>query len=369
MENNLHILFFISSLGSGGAERVISVLAREFVLLGCKVDIVLISNRNVYYELPNEVNLIYLDCDKDEGLKATRRYLKRLGKIRHIVDYLSPDVVVSFMAETNIDVCLSLIGKKTPILVSERNDPKVDPNNKIKKILRFFAYFKPVGFVFQTNQAKSYFSNRIRIQRRSEIIMNPLSSSMPPVYSGERDNRIVSVGRLNPQKNIPMLISAFEEFSSAHSNYILEIYGEGVLENELKELIREKGLEDRVFLKGFQKDVHERIKNASLFVMPSNFEGMPNALIEAMAVGLPCISTDCPCGGPAMIIKNNVNGLLIPVGDCAALVQGMMYLVENEHVAKDIGSEASKIRNLTSSNVIADKWIQFIYKTMENLNK
>ena len=365
MPEKLHVTFIIFSLGSGGAERVISVLAREFVLLGYEVDIVLISNRHVYYELPQDVHLIYLDCELDGKLGACRRYLRRIRKIRCSIAKLSPDVVISFMAETNIDTCLALFGKKTPIIVSERNDPKVDPNNRIKKIMRYFAYFKPVGFVFQTNQAKLYFSNRFRIQKRSKIIMNPLSSSVPPAFFGVRDNRIVSVGRLNPQKNFPLLIAAFEEFSSIYKDFILEIYGEGILENELKQMINERGLENKVFLKGFQKDVHEKIKSASLFVMTSDFEGMPNALIEAMAVGLPCISTDCPCGGPQMLISNNINGVLIPVGDCTALLKSMQYLIDNKFVASNIGKEASKIRNLTSASIVAKEWRDFICKQLE----
>lgn len=350
----MKIVFFIPSLGSGGAERVVSVLASEFAQRGHDVHIAMLANRNLYYPLIESVSIHYLDCEKDLGLPVIKRYLKRLSKIRHLTRTISPDVVISFMAETNIDVCLALVGIRMPIIVSERNDPAIDPASRAKQWLRRLAYLKPAHFVFQTPDAQAYFSRRI--QKRSSIILNPLSSNLPKHFIGEREPRIVSVGRLHSQKNITLLLTAFAEVVKKYPQYSLEIYGEGPLEERIKEKIHEMNLQEKVLLKGFCKDVHQKIVAASMFVMTSDYEGMPNALLEAMAIGLPCISTDCPCGGPRMLIQSGINGQLVPVADEKLLIQAMEYYADHPDKAKQMGMLASDVAKLASSDSVLAQW-------------
>lgn len=358
------IVFCIPSLGTGGAERVISVLSNEFTERGFDVSVLMICYENNQYPLNEKVNIVSLNCDKDNTLPIIKRYPLRLKKIRNAIKEISPDVVISFMSETNIDVCFALWNTNIPIIVSERNDPKIDPASKAKKILRKIAFLKPKGFVFQTPDAKSYFSKRI--QNKSSIILNPLNPNLPS-YVGvkERDKRVVAVGRLNSQKNFKLLIDSFSVFLENYEDYILEIYGEGTLEPKLNDYIRSKNLQDKVFLKGFCKDVHSKILNASMFVMSSDFEGMPNALLESMAIGLPCISTDCPCGGPRMLIENKKNGILTQVGNKEELIEAMNYIAADSKRAEEMALLATKVNNIAKLEGVADAWISFINERLD----
>ena len=352
------IAFVISSLGSGGAERVVSILSNEFTKRGLEVSVVMVNNSNVYYEISEKIELVKLNCAQYDSLPLRKRFPKRIRLIKDTLIKINPDVVVSFLSEINIDVCLALRGSKIPVIVSERNDPATDPASRIKKILRKISYRKASGFVFQTEDAKKYFSKAI--QRRSMVIFNPLSGNLPAPYDGEREKRIVAVGRLNRQKNYALLFKSFSNISSIHPEYTLDIYGEGVLLEELKSIANEMGLKEKIVFHGFCSDVHLKIFKAGMFVMSSDFEGMPNALIEAMAIGLPCISTDCPCGGPKTVIDNGKNGLLVPVNDSEALVCAMEKLISNTYYANEIGRAASGIRKELSVDMICDQWLKFI---------
>lgn len=353
------IMFFIPSLGSGGAERVVSILSNKFVERGHEVYVTMLTHYKCQYSLSKKVNIITLNCDHDLELSVVKRYLSRMKKIRNAVKQIAPNIIISFMSETNIDVCLALQSVNIPIIVSERNDPAIDPNNLIKKIMRRILYTKPKGFVFQTPDAKAYFSKRV--QNKSCIILNPINSKLPSLTSEkERDKRVVAVGRLNPQKNFKLLIDAFCLFYELHNDYILEIYGEGEMEKDLSVYINEKQMNDVIKLKGFCRDVHERIVSASMFVLSSVFEGMPNALIEAMAIGLPCISTNCPCGGPKMLINHKVNGLLVPIGDCNELENAMRYVAENPIQATKMACNAVKVKELVDVEKITNNWLEFI---------
>ncbi len=358
------ILFVIPSLGSGGAERVISTLSSELAAGGYDVGILLTGNSRIHYELSPKVQLTKLECEERYGhLNTAVRYIKRIRDIRAALKENPADVVISFMAENNTDVCLATMGMKVPVIVSERNDPAIDPAGRVKQLLRGLAYHRASGFVFQTPDAQSYF--RKGIQDRSCIIYNPLTAKIPEPYEGQRDKRVVSVGRLHKQKNFPMLIEAFAEFSRTYPDYTLEIYGEGPLEESLNQLISEKGLTEKVTLKGFCTDVHEQIRSAAFFVMTSDFEGMPNALVEAMALGMPCISTDCRCGGPRMLTENGKRGLLIPTGDAAALAKAMETLAADPERAKALGDKAAEIKKQVDTQTVVDQWLAYIRHTIE----
>lgn len=353
-----HITFIIPCLGSGGAERVVSSLANELVQRGYNVSIVLVILRDQKYATDPRIGIHSLDCIDDLDIPTVKRYLLRLSKLRRVLKQLSPDLVISFLADINIDVCLSMIGRKVPVIVSERNDPAKEPASRAKQILRRFAYLRANGFVFQTPDAQAYFSHRI--QKKSTIILNPLTSTIADVFRGQREKRVVAVGRLAEQKNYPLLLEAFCKFSEQFREYVLDIYGQGPLEQELQNQIHEMGLDGKVTLKGYCSDAHSAIRNAAFYVLPSDFEGMPNTLIEAMALGLPSISTDCPCGGPRMLIRNRENGILVPVGDAAALEKAMCTLAADPDYAAKIGLAAEQLRNRVDIGTITDQWVQYI---------
>lgn len=354
----MRIMFFTRSLQSGGAERVISTLANEFVSRNHEVAVTLISNPKCSYQLSPQVMTESLNCEDDLHLSRYKRIRLREKKIKAAVTAFSPDIIISFMANTNIDVCMALKKTKIPIIVSERNDPKIDPPGKIRRFLRICAYKRANGVVFQTKEAQDFFEEKIR--KRSTIILNPLLSEIPKPYTGKRENRIVAVGRLEKQKNYNMLITAFSLFAKELPNWTLEIYGEGALCEQIESQAKECNISDKVFLKGFCANVHDEIRTAGMFVMTSDYEGLPNALIEAMALGIPCISTDCPCGGPAMLIESEVNGALINVADTSALVEKMLDFAKNSDKAKVLGEKAQEIRGLVDKDIIVDKWLNFI---------
>ena len=359
ISNFKKILFAIPSLGSGGAERVICTISNELINRGYDVSVLLVGNSRIHYRLSEEVKRISLECETKYGkLNTIARYWNRIRDIRAVLKESSADVVVSFMSENNTDVCFAAMGLKIPVIVSERNDPAIDPRGKVKQFLRKISYTRANGFVFQTPDAQAYFNKNI--QNISCIIPNPLTAEIPEPYIGTRDKRIVTVGRLHKQKNIPLLIDTFADFVLEYPEYILEIYGEGALEESLKQRVNAKGLSERVIFKGFCKNVHEQIRSAAFFVMTSDFEGMPNALVEAMSMGMPCISTDCRCGGPRMLIKSGENGLLVPVRNSGALLCAMKTLAADPQLAERLGKQAENLKKQVDTETVVEQWLAYI---------
>ena len=180
-----------------------------------------------------------------------------------------------------------------------------------------------------------------------------------------RENEIVTVGRLENAKNQKMLIQAFSVITKNFPELVLKIYGEGTLQQELQEEINHLGLADKAFLMGKTSKVAEAIAKARIFVLPSNVEGMPNALIEAMCLGLPVVSTDCPCGGPRALIQEGKNGILVPVGNVHSLVQALMKILKDRDLEERLGNEAHKILDIYSPDKVYESWKTFIESRMQ----
>lgn len=221
------------------------------------------------------------------------------------------------------------------------------------------------GFIFQTEGAKKQYPQRI--QQRSVVISNPIDITVFPRKTNEiKKKKIVSVGRLVPQKNHEMLVNVFSKISEDYPEYSLIIYGEGRERNSLQKLIDVHDLSSKVILAGVKEDVLRQINDAELFVMSSNFEGLPNALIEAMALGIPVISTNCPSGGPASLIKDGYNGLLVPVGDEYEMERAIRLLLNDKGYSSNMGKNAYYIRRLLDIDVIGSQWIDYIEKIHAN---
>ncbi len=349
------ICFIINSLGGGGAERVISVLASNL----CKefdVYIVLLINNNfIAYDIDKTVKIIQLDkySNKIQQLFKTPVDLAKTMK------KINADLYISFCTMENVMSLLANIKARRKLIISERNSPKTEQINHIFKILRKFLYPKADGYVFQTNDAKQYYSNGI--QKKSYVIPNPVKYELPDAAYGST-KKICSVGRLFEQKNYPLLITTFSKFLKKYPDYNLEIYGKGSEEDSLKKLVSDLKITDRVYFKGFSQNVHDCIKDADFFVMTSNYEGMPNALLEALAMGLPCISSDCPVGGPKELIDNYLNGLLFEVGNSSDLLDKMLYFASHEEERIQMGIEAKNIKEKYSAKKISQMWIDVIEK-------
>ncbi len=345
------ILFVNSTLTAGGSERVMTLLANEFSKRDYDVSMVLLyKNENDTYKLSDYVKLKRFNCE--HRIKLVEK-IKLVLELRKEIIANNYDYIVSFMQSINIITILATLGLNKKVIVSERCNPKTQ-RGLIKKVLEKVLYRKSGYLVVQTEQVKEMFDKKI--QEKSVVIPNPVDEDIPSAFEGIREKRIVAVGRLTKQKNFSMLIKTFQLFSNMHPDYFLEIYGQGPLKNELEELANTLGINDKVLFKGYVSNVREKMRAASLYISTSNYEGISNSMIEALAMGIPTICTDCPVGGAALMIKNNYNGVLIPVGDQDALLIAMNKIINDPNFMNKISSNALKIKQEYSIKKIADRW-------------
>ena len=338
-------------------------MSNYFVEKGNDVSIVISVKKATYYKLNDKVKLYGLDKENAKR-NFILRNISRINRLNSIINQTQPDIIISFLPEPSYRVLfLKLIHKKLNIIVSVRNDPKTEYSNWIKKTIMKFLYGKANGFIFQTQEAKEFFSPKI--QKISVVIPNPISEEfMVKPYLGERKKTIVTVGRLEEQKNHKLLIDSFCAIENKYPEYKLLIYGSGSKENEIKKYIEEIKLKNKIELKGNVNDIKNEIYTSGLFILSSNFEGMPNALMEAMALGLPVISTDCPCGGPKFLIRNFENGILVPINNKTKMVEAIEFLLDNEKKSKKMGIEANKISEKLNPNNIYMMWENYVLKIL-----
>lgn len=316
------IVFYIGSLARGGAQRVISTLANALVRDGYNCIVATSYKADSEYKLDERVKRIVLIEN------SKKRFYKdnfiQIFKLRKILQAESPDSIVSFMGEPNIRMIISSIGLQCKKIISIRNDPAREYPNRLYRYLAKTLFRFADAIVFQTEDARRWFPKSI--QCKSCVILNPIDDVFfNNHFNGERHN-IVTTGRLVSQKNHKLLIKAFALIADQIEDN-LYIYGEGSLRFELERLISNLNMRDRIFLPGSIKNVPETIKSAKLFVLSSNYEGLPNSLMEAIALGIPSISTDCPCGGPKMLLKSEA---LVKVGDEKELSQKMLEFLTKE---------------------------------------
>lgn len=345
------IAFFLGSMKRGGAERVISILSKEYAALGWNTDIGLLLFPDVEYQLDDSTRVYDFTGSISSRIKRVPHWLK---SIRKYVKEQKPDVILSFAARINILVILACLGLHVKIVVSERNDPRYDGRGKIAAMLVNILYPTVSKIVFQTKQVQSLF--RKRIQKNSVVIANPVSVAAE--RSETTQKRIVSMGRLSSQKNQKMLLSAFAEATENHPEYELVIYGEGPLREALTEQAKALCISERLHLPGNVLNVHEKIKDAEIFVLSSDYEGLSNALLEAMRMGFPCIST--MCAGADEYIRSYENGILIPVGDKDAMRDAILYMMEHEEETKQMGKNSKETSNLFCAENVLSRWHQVL---------
>lgn len=361
----MKIVFLGYLHGFGGAERQIVMLANAMASRGHNVTLVSLCDDNQCYRLDEEVKYIFLP-DKGFGkLKILFRY----EGVKKILKKIKPDLTVHFWYQTVY--LTSLMRKKYvgKIIFSERGDPGDSEYSGLLGIARRLTLPQISGFVFQTRGAQSYFDKKI--QERSTVIYNPVfvmnKKSASDVYDvSEQKNVIINVGRLHPQKNQKLLIDAFSIIADQFPNYTLEIYGEGGLKSDLQSQIDKLNLSNRVFLKGTSKKIHEIMQSSSLFVLSSDYEGMPNALLEAMALGLPCISTDCRPGGAREVITDGVDGIITKLGDKNDLAKAMAYLISNPKKREELSENAVMKMAQFQPAEIYDEWESFFLEKINN---
>lgn len=338
------IALVIHHLCGGGAERFTANLANA-LCKKYKVYVVTGKNRKDEYELHPQV-------ERADFLRLDNFIIDTIH-IRKFCNEKHCNVLIGIDIYANRCVCLANVFFKPLTIISERNDPRNNDLSRKSKLFMKLLYWKADLFVFQTQEAKAFYSKSI--QNRSKVIHNPVAEGLP-----ERNSRtakeIVTMGRLENQKDYATLIRAFYRVVQKYPEYSLKIYGCGTCKEELQGVVRELKLEKRVLFERFCDRVHEKIRFAEIFVMSSKYEGMPNALIEAMAMGFPVISTDCPCGGPRELIHDGENGILVPVGDESMMAEKIVFLIENKKIAEQMGRNAKKIKETHSVYDIAGQW-------------
>lgn len=354
----MKVLFVTGKLIGGGSERVLSNLANAFTERGHDVLIVQFIGKEHY---PIDSRITVYQYEKDVAEKKFGTFSK-IAFLRGIIKKHSFDAVISFMTTANLVTILSAVRLNTKVIVSERNDPHRVPKSKVQQVLRKILYPRSNGFVFQTNDAKDFFSNSIG--DRSVVIKNPLSADIAEPYTGTRNQTIVMAGRLEDAKNYPLAIEAFESVHKKHPSCTLEIFGEGSRRHDIEELIQKKGLSEAVRLHGFSTRWHEAVRTSSVYLLSSDYEGMANSLIEAMAMGVPCVSTDHPIGGAKDLIRSGENGFLVPVGDKEKMAEAISSLLDDADLANQFSARAAKLREELQLNVIADRWIKYCKKVM-----
>lgn len=353
----MHLTLIISSLNPGGAERVLSALANHWVSQGHQVSLVTFAEPSTvpFYPLDGKIQLVQLDQTAAESsfLKRSWNVLRRILCLRNTLKKLNPDVVVSFIDVINMTALLATIGLKMPVIVSERIDPTFHKIPTLYEWVRLRLYPFAAKIIVQTNSAADYFPKNLK------MLIQIIPNSIAPAASTKSKKshlikELISVGRLDTQKDHHTLIQAFSHLLPKYPDLTLTIYGEGEERQNLETLIAAFNLQDKVHLPGVTQSIQEALLTADLFVFPSLYEGFPNALCEAMAVGLPVIASNC--SGNIDVVQDGIDGRLFPVGDVDSLVTLMEELINNPEECRRLSLNAQKISERFHPTRILKLW-------------
>ena len=374
------IMFHINSLGKGGAERVVSLLSREFAEDGYQVVLATEWVEAEEYPMSEKITRIHVGLDeKQEKASSLSKQWYRVANLRKVIKAEKPDVIFSFCIKANYRATMATTGIKIPVITSVRSDPKIDYVGRKNEIVNKLFFNRAAGCVFQTQEAQSFFDEVL--QKKSTIICNPVNEKFLNAKRKPPRKKIACVGRLVRSKNQMLLVKAFEKVLEKHPDYELYFYGDGS-NDECKQLLIDyvnkteisvtnpEGkkvnicLKDAVHFMGISNTLETDIADAAMFVLPSDYEGMPNALMEAMTLGLPAISTDCPCGGSRYWIEHKKNGQLFPVGDEQALTEAILYYIENPIEAEEMGQKAKETLKSAALDKVYAEWKTYMEQVM-----
>jgi GalNAc-alpha-(1->4)-GalNAc-alpha-(1->3)-diNAcBac-PP-undecaprenol alpha-1,4-N-acetyl-D-galactosaminyltransferase len=359
--NPPNILLVISSLSAGGAERVLTLLARGFLDQGHRVDVATIFGRqNDFYALPDGVGRIALDmAGETTGLidKVSGNFC-RIRALRRAIRQAKPDLIISFLPETNVLTILAGIGLGIPVIATEHVDPYSYPMPRLWRCLRRLTYPRAARLVsvsFGVDKAFSW----LPASRRA-VIYNPvcldqlaLSPSALPVY--DWSHTITAMGRLEVEKGFDLLIDAFGQVTADFPDWGLVIYGEGSLREKLSAQIESLGLAERIRLPGVTAAPAVALRQSDLFVLSSRYEGFGLTLVEAMSCGLPVVATDCPCG-PSEIVHPDVDTLVVPRENATAMAQAMSRLMSDPAERRRLGENARLSAQRFSLDAAMQAW-------------
>ncbi len=372
----MKIMFHLNCLAQGGAERVVSNLANQFAREGHEVTVVTEWVDKNEFKLEDSVKRIVVGLTpEDEKKNRVSQFYSRIKHLRECVREEKPDVVVAFARRALYRALAAEKHEDTPVIIAVRTDPKGHYDKLSDKIQIKHLFPHMAGSVFQTTEQRDFFRPYCN-ESNSRVILNPVNEKYCGLPVPEhRTRRVVHSGRLTEFKNQKLLIDAFSDVHVKHPDYVLEIYGADSGDGTkkiLEDRIQQYQAEDYVRLMGGSDELEKQLPDAALYAYSSDWEGLPNALIEAMAMGLPVVATDCPCGGPREIIENEKNGLLVPIKDRKALADGICRLIEDPVFAEKLGCEARKIAERTDGETVYRQWHDFLHERIETyreLNK
>lgn len=352
----MRILFFIPALNAGGAERVMVTLANYLARKNHTIRILTLNSDESFYQVDTRVTIVGMNiCFQKQGVLRKIETLfvefKRRQMFISEVESFKPDVILSFLFTTNI---ISISAKKyckCPLYISERNAP--DSYGKIERLLNQLFYPKSDVIVCQGKNVAEFYS---RYGGKCIIIPNPINPAAIGNSTGIKKKRIVSVGRLIPQKNHKILIDAFALVEKEFPDYELEIFGEGELRTQLQDQINSLKLQEKVHLCGNRKNVMTTVADYACFVLSSNYEGFPNVLLEAMASGMPVISTDFSTGIARELIIDGENGYVVPVNDVHALADSLRKMLRSEDDMIKMGNNNRDILDRYCESQVCKMW-------------
>lgn len=339
-------------------------LADYFRTEGYRVVMVTQYQKEDEYNLPDGIERILSDIGEEKvSVNRVLNFLRRLNKLHVILKKQQPDLVLSCIGKNNFMAVVAAAGTKTKAVVSVVGEAKEEYPSKGMRILADFLFSRAAGVVLQTERSRSFFCGKVGA--RAVILPNSLNPAfIRPRYGGVREKEIVSVGRMDANKNHEMQLRAFAALKDKYPEHTLVIYGDGELRSYIEKTAAELGVAERVFLPGVVQNVAVRIERASLFLLTSYSEGVSNALIEALALGLPVIATDVPSGGTEELMEDGVNGLVIPAGDQAALEKAMDRFLGDPDYADRLGREAAKIQERLAPERVNPMWKNYFEEIM-----
>ena len=392
------VMFLLYSLNVGGAERRAMTLAGEMAARGVETQIVMLDNPGVAFDVDPRVKLVYLhkkgaafdtanskcpvdivECPEDIKVSLADRlklkWLSMADKQKHAVLDLQvfleqrytamvrwyikkhPDwLVVPWMSYCNVSTMNALRGLPNKAAFVECISPEAEfPGDHPMNTLKERYYPRANKAICQTPDQAAFYTFLPDVD--IHVIPNPIRGEYPPRFEGERRRDIVNFCRLDTAKNLPLLMDAFALLAPEYPAYTLSIYGEGKLKEELQAYAEKLGLADRIRLMPFEMHIHETIRDAAMFVSSSDREGISNSMLEALAIGLPTICTDCYGGGARMIIRQRENGMIVPRRDPEAMKAAMKEVIDNPAFAANLSENAVKLRDELTVKAITDRWM------------
>ena len=355
----MKLTFVTATLTSGGSERVMSIVANKMQERGYEVEIICLNDQIVFYPINDGIKITHVEVES-----GTKSLPKTLWWFRKYIQKTQPDVVIAFMVSVYTVTLLALMGIDIPVISSVRNDPAY--SNLRKKITRKLLLPRSAHVVVQTQQIKKFFNKSI--QNMTTVIYNPVNEKVfeTSYYNDddndnlglkikdERLNRIISVGRLYPQKDQKTMIEAFAKVNEKHPDWKLVIYGEGPEREALESLVERLKVKDKVILPGRSENIIDELKKSKIFCLSSIYEGMSNALVEAICVGLPIVTTKV--SGTEELIKNGENGFIVNIGDKDSMAKALTKIIEDENLQNQFAEKNKAQAIKFETNTIVNQW-------------